>query len=223
MSCANVDKKITLGLYGGTFAPPHIGHIRAADAMIRQFSLDMLLIMPAALPPHKKISPDDKPELRLDMTKIAFGDLCRRENAAVSELEIRRSGVSYTSDTLTTLSGIYNVNGKIKLLCGTDMFLTLDGWHDAETIFRLADIVYVRRRDDADDDGKIAIKREYYHSVYGVDAVPLDIEPFAVSSTQIRDMIMDRGVGYAVEAGYIGYDVGEYIKKRRLYGEKQHQ
>lgn len=205
------------GLYGGTFSPPHIGHKRIAEAFVRQFSLDELYIMPASVPPHKRISSDDDPEKRFEMARLAFGDV----NAAhVSRIELERNGASYTVDTLHAIyaeKGIDMdklVDERIMLLCGTDMFLTLESWHSAEEIFRIADVVYAPRGEN--EVPVLNEKAEVYARKYGARSYELKVEPFPISSSEIRDMI---ACGDDAR-GYITDEVYEYITKAGLYENK---
>ena len=117
-----------IGLYGGTFGPPHLGHVYAAKTFLREVAPDRLLIMPAGIPPHKEKAAGDTPELRLAMCRAAFGDLPHTE---ISDYEIRKPGKSYTVETLEHLAA---PGREITMLCGTDMFLTLDHWHRAPDI-----------------------------------------------------------------------------------------
>lgn len=207
--------QLKLGLYGGTFSPPHIGHKRIAEAFTAQCGLDLLLIMPANIPPHKRISADDDPQKRLDMASLAFADV---KGAVVSRLELDRVGPSYTVDTLTMLYELYGMTpdeGKIKLLCGADMFLSLDTWYRAEEIFRIADIVYAPRGIDGDDE-KLGERAKFYAERYGAVASPLNIEPFMISSSDIRAMI---GNGDDV-SDYIDPSVRDYIEKAGLYAKR---
>lgn len=202
------------GLYGGTFSPPHIGHKRIAEAFIRQFSLDELYIMPASAPPHKRVDSNDDPEKRFEMASLAFGDIM---GAHISRIELERSGASYTVDTL---HAIYAEKGigtdelddeRIMLLCGTDMFLTLDSWHRAEEIFRIADVVYAPRGEN--EVSVLHEKAEVYARKYGARSYELKVEPFPISSSEIREMI---ACGDDVR-GYISDEVYEYINKAGLY------
>jgi len=142
-----------IGLYGGTFAPPHLGHVHAARAFLRAIPVDRLLIMPTFQPPHKAKAAGDTPEVRLEMCRAAFGDIPGIE---VSDYEIAKADVSYTVQTLRHLTA---ENREIYLLCGTDMFLTLEKWYQAEEIFRLLEnnrlcfVTYIPRK-------SIRLKRE---------------------------------------------------------------
>lgn len=137
------------GIFGGTFSPPHRGHIRAAAAFVSEMKLDRLLVIPACIPPHKSID-DPGPDLRLEMTRAAFSD-----NAGfsipvkVSDYEIRKSGVSYTVDTLEHFS---DPDTELFLLCGGDMFESLESWREPERIFSLASVVGIMREDGTEQE-----------------------------------------------------------------------
>lgn len=204
-----------IGLYGGTFSPPHNGHRLIADAFVRQCGLDLLIVMPASVPPHKRVSADDDPEKRLAMARLAFSDC---EKTVVSRLELDRTGPSYTFDTLTELYGIYGHGtdeNKISLLCGTDMFLSLDTWYRADEILRIADVVYAPRGEDGEFE-KLAAKAELYSEKYGTDVKRLELCPYPISSSEIRRMIAE---GDDVSA-HVLPDVYDYIRKAGLYGGK---
>ena len=91
---------IRVGVYGGTFAPVHNGHIAAAKAFIEQMQLDILYVVPAAVPPHKEIDAGDEPLHRYRMCELGFW---QEEKIFVSDMEIKRGGKSYTVDTLREL------------------------------------------------------------------------------------------------------------------------
>jgi len=199
--------KRMLGIYGGTFSPPHIGHVHAAEAFCRAMPLDELLIMPALIPPHKIVDNDASATDRVNMCKLAFSHI---PIAKVSELEINRGGKSYTALTLKELC---SPETEICFLCGTDMFLTLDTWYDFRTIFKLATICYVRREDDEHFSDKIEEKTKEYIQKYGAKIVPVKADVIEISSTDLRCSI-SRGVG-AEE--YISPSVLSYVQERGLY------
>lgn len=149
-----------IGIYGGSFSPPHNGHIKAAEAFLEQMWLDFLFVIPAAIPPHKA-PPDVSAEDRLNMTRLAFSGM---EGVYVSDMELLRRGPSYTVDTLREL---YGEDKRLFLLLGTDMVLTLDEWKDPEEIFKLSYPVYARREKDKILDEKILAKLALYKEKYG--------------------------------------------------------
>ena len=134
---------IRIGIYGGTFSPPHNGHIAAAKAFMEQMWLDFLYVIPTATPPHKEMDVPVGAAHRLEMCRLAFSEM---EGVYVSDMEMRRGGRSYTVDTLRELTG---EDRRLFLLCGTDMMLTLDQWREPEEIFKLSYPVYIRREKDA--------------------------------------------------------------------------
>ena len=129
-----------IGIYGGTFNPPHLGHLAAAKTAIEVLGLDRLLLIPAAIPPHKVLPEGTPPpEHRLSMAEKMADALLRPKVVQVSTLELEREGKSYTSDTLEELHRQYP-EAELWLLMGTDMFLTLHLWHDPETILKLTGV-----------------------------------------------------------------------------------
>lgn len=126
-----------IGIYGGTFNPPHIGHVHAAEEAGRVLGLDKLLIVPDNVPPHKTL-PEGSPDnaQRLEMARLAFGAVpC----AEVSDLELRREGKSYSVDTVRAVHAQYP-DAELWLLMGSDMLNILHLWHEPETLMRLANI-----------------------------------------------------------------------------------
>lgn len=195
----------TLAIYGGTFSPPHNGHVRAAEAFFVAACPDRLLIIPTATPPHKALVPGATAEDRLAMCRLAFSGIARTE---VSDIELRREGKSYTVDTLRALSA---EGRRLALLTGTDMFLTLEGWYRAAEIFALADIYVMRRFDDGGD--AIFAKAEEYRARYAARVHYIETEPIAISSTELREMLKHGEDPRDV----LPPDVWEYIKKCNLY------
>lgn len=175
----------TVLLFGGTFAPPHRGHVNAVEAARDYFAPDRIMIMPTSTPPHKVRDSVDTPEVRLEMCRAAFGHI---ENCEVSSYEIDRGGISYTVDTLEYLHGKFE---KILLLCGSDMLLTLDKWRKAERIFSLASIVCMPRYDD--DIESLLGKKKEYEDNFGADVTVIQSDILVLSSTEVRRLIADGG------------------------------
>ncbi|MBO4309370.1 MAG: nicotinate-nucleotide adenylyltransferase [Clostridia bacterium] len=200
-----------IGIYGGTFSPPHNGHVAAAKAFMEQMWLDFLFVVPAAVPPHKEMECPVSAADRYRMTQLAFEGI---EGVYVSDMEIKRGGKSYTVDTLRELSG---EDRRLFLLCGTDMMLTLDEWHEAEEIFRLCYPVYVRREKDPLLDHVIIKKIAEYQEKYGKIVRKIQMEPFVTSSHEIRKKIE---AGETV-SDLIPPSVANYIFDNHLYGSKE--
>ena len=131
---------LKIGIYGGTFDPPHLGHMEAARAAIAALGLDQLIFIPAKQPPHKDLSDESAtPEQRLALTCLMADGLLLPKVTVVSDLELNREGKSYTVDTLRILKERYPQD-ELWLLVGTDMFLSLQNWYQAEEIMKLAAI-----------------------------------------------------------------------------------
>lgn len=196
-----------VGIYGGTFAPAHIGHVEAAKAFMQQMKLDYLFIIPTAIPPHKQIDASDDPVHRLRMCELAFEGV---EGIVISDLEIRRGGKSYTYDTLKALEA---PNTRLFLLCGTDMVLTFDKWYRSEDIFKMCYPTYVRREKDPLLDARIIAKIGEYYEKHGVMFRKILVDPIEISSTEIRNAVK---AGKDI-SGMVSPSVERYIKEHGLY------
>ena len=195
-----------IGIFGGTFDPPHKGHYMAAIQFLERAKLDELLIIPTYQPPHKNKISTSTPADRLNMSKITFSDL---DKVKVSDLEIARGGKSYTYLTLEELS---NPGTELYLLCGTDMFLTLDSWRNSDKIFNLATICYIRRENDTNYEAEINIKAQTYVDKLGAKIMYIEAPALVISSTEIREAIKDKK-----ETDALHPLVYEYITERGLY------
>lgn len=198
---------LRIGIYGGTFSPPHKGHIAAAKAFMEQMWLDILYVIPTATPPHKELEVDVSAKDRLEMCRLAFEEL---DGVCVSDLEIARGGKSYTVETLRELSG---EDRRLFFLCGTDMMLTLDRWREPEEIFRLCYPVYIRRDNDRSLDAVIVNKIAQYQRDFGKVVRRIVADPIEISSSQIRRMITD---GEDL-SGVVTKKVENYIRHNHLY------
>ena len=120
-----------IGIYGGTFNPPHIGHIRAAQQAAELLDLDRLILIPDRIAPHKLLPEDSADaEQRFAMLKIAAAGI---PNCEVSDMELRRDGVSYTYLTVLQLRKM-DPDAELFLIMGTDMFLSFHTWKEPELI-----------------------------------------------------------------------------------------
>ena len=193
-----------IGIFGGSFSPVHNGHINAAKSFIEQFSLDRLYIVPARFPPHKTLDAGASDADRLNMLKLAFSDTDR---VVVSDFELKRSAVSYSCDTLRH----YKREGRLYMLCGTDMFMCLDRWNRADEIMRMCCAVCVLR--DGADRPKVTERASFYRDRYGADTAVLDCAAVPLSSTEIRQTIASGGD----ISGYLPESVSKYIIDNGLY------
>ncbi|MCI5625980.1 MAG: nicotinate (nicotinamide) nucleotide adenylyltransferase [Clostridiales bacterium] len=192
-----------MGIYGGTFNPPHLGHFQAAKTAIAALKLDKLILIPAALPPHKELPEGTpSPERRLEMTAKMADAMAMPGTVEVSDLELRRPGKSYTADTLEQLHRQYP-QAKLWLLMGTDMFLTLHLWREPERIMALAGICAFGRTEQ-DGEELFAPQRAYLKEHFGAEIVTITLPGLVdISSTRLRAGL-DQGLGrrYLVPAVY---------------------
>ena len=203
-----------IGIYGGTFNPPHLGHVTAARAVFELLKLDKLLFIPAGMPPHKVMpAGSPTPEQRLEMTRLAADQLGLGGRVEVLDLEVHRQGKSYTSDTLAQLKALYP-DDELWLLMGTDMFLTLQAWHAPEEILSLAGIAAFGRT-EADTEELFSVQREYLYRTYPQARIFTLTIPGVVdvSSTELRAQL-EQGRGGALLAPA----VYGYILRHDLYG-----
>ncbi|MEA5042011.1 MAG: bis(5'-nucleosyl)-tetraphosphatase (symmetrical) YqeK [Oscillibacter ruminantium] len=203
-----------IGVYGGTFNPPHLGHITAARAVFELLKLDKLLLIPDGQPPHKPL-PQGSPtaQQRLELTRLAGEQLGLDEKVETLDMELRRGGKSYTADTLEAVRALYP-NDEVWLLMGSDMFLTLHTWHQPERIMALAGIAAFGRT-EANEEELFAIQRERLYRMYPFAriftlSVPGVVE---ISSTDLRDKLA-RGEG----SWYLAPAVYGSILRDQLYG-----
>lgn len=204
---------VKIGVYGGTFNPPHLGHLTAARAVFDLLKLDKLLLVPAGMPPHKALPEGSPtPEQRLEMTRLAGEQLGLGDRVEVLDLELRREGKSYTADTLAQLRQLYP-EAELWLLMGTDMFLTLQTWHAPEEILAQAGIAAFGRTEE-DTEELFSVQRDYLYRTYpGARIFTLTIPGVVdISSTELREQLAaDRGANLLAPAVY------GYILREGLY------
>jgi len=197
-----VDAPLTgrVGLFGGSFNPPHVGHLAVAEAARDEAALDRVLWMPAATPPHKR--DDDLPaaEHRLAMTRLATAG---HDAFAVSDLELRRAGVSYTVDTLRALRADHP-GAAFLLLLGGDSLRQFHTWREPDAILDLAQpLVYPRPGSDL-----AAVDPSLRRRAILLDRPLLDL-----SSTDVRGLLRaGRSARYLVPDAVLAY-----ADEHRLY------
>ena len=178
-----------IGVYGGTFNPPHLGHTAAARSALEALELDNRHFGPAARPPHKEL-PGGSPaaEQRLEMTEIAADGLLQPQRTEVCALELSRPGKSYTADTLCALRERYP-DDELWLLMGSDMFRSLHTWWKPEVILETAGIcAFARSRTERADalEAQAASLRERYGARIQLMQIPELVE---ISSTELRERL----------------------------------
>ena len=207
-------KRLKIGVYGGTFNPPHMGHIAAARAAIETLGLDLLYLVPTGMPPHKEL-PNGSPTARqrLEMARLAGWQIGFGDQVKILDMELCRDGVSYTSETLKSLKKLH-ADDDLWFLMGTDMFLSLHTWHEAAQIVEMAGIAAFSRTEE-DPEDVFAIQRARLYAVFPDAKIFTMSVPDVVdiSSTRLRDLLQ-RGQG----GRFLPPAVYGYILREHLYG-----
>ena len=199
-----------IAIYGGSFNPPHLGHVEAARTVAAVLAPDRLLIVPASVPPHKALA-DGSPtaQQRLELCRLAFADI---PGAEISEIELRREGKSYSYDTVRLLRE-ENPDAQLTLVVGTDMLLSFEKWYQFRYLLEnCARAVLAREEDDLDE---LRTAAAYLRESYDADVTVLPHEPIAISSETIRERLGMRG-----GEDYLSDAVYAEIIRRRYYGAK---
>lgn len=186
-----------LGILGGTFDPPHNGHMAIAAAALKECRLDKVIFIPAKYPPHKPAGEISSESDRLNMLKLAVDD---RSEFEISDLELKRDGISYTIDTLREVKKLFG-RFEILFIIGADNIAEMEGWYRPEAILDSATVVAFNRP-GFEPAGK-----------YKSRIKMLGMPPVDISSTEIRNKIK---TGEDV-AGLLPGAVLDYIEKNGLY------
>lgn len=197
-----------IGIFGGTFDPPHAGHKKYADEVRNKLSLDNLIVIPTAAPPHKQKKTSTTAEDRLNMLGLLFE---KDSGVLVSDMEIARGGRSYTFETVTLLREQYPDDELIFIL-GSDMLLSFHTWKNPDVILEKVKICAVTR-DGEIDEKMLGEYAEKHFPGKKERFIICDFEPIEISSTEIREKVKN---GLSVE-GLVDVQVMEYIKEKELY------
>ncbi len=208
-------------IFGGTFNPPHIGHLRMAEEVVRAHNLTRVLFIPANVPPHKPMDNLAPAIHRLNMIEICCSDNRRFE---VSDVEIKLGGPSYTVNTVERL--IQSHGDSLYFLMGTDSLAEISSWKDYKRLFDLTNFIVVSRPgitfEKAWADLPKSIQEKYVKGENGYQGKDTDrkivkspVLGLDISSTAIREILRQGG-----SVRYLVIDkVLEYIKANRLYRE----
>ncbi len=196
-----------VGILGGTFNPPHLGHLVCAQEAYRELELDRVLVIPARIPPHKPVEHDPGAHHRLELCRLAAVD---DERLQVSTVELDRDGPSYTVDTLVALS-TQAPNTELVLIVGGDIAVGLPRWHEPERVLELATLAVAKRRGTA----RISVQTALDGLRGGERARLFQMPRIGVSSTMIR-----RRVRAGQPIRYLVPDrIADYIERHGLYRE----
>jgi len=197
----------SVGILGGTFNPPHIGHLVCAQEARAQLDLDRVVLMPVHTPPHKDAVDDPGPEARLALCRAA---IAADEELEISTLEIERGGPSYTVDTLRALHGSRE-GDDLTFIVGGDMASSLPSWREPEAVLELARVAVAEREEHRRQE--IA---ERVGALQGADerVVFFTMPRLDISSSDIRRRVAEgRPVRWLVPG-----EVADEIERRGLYG-----
>ena len=196
-----------IGIYGGTFNPPHIGHLRGAAQAIEALGLSKLILIPDRIAPHKQIpSGSPTPEQRLEMIRIAAAGYDKME---VSDLELKREGPSYSYITVQQVHALYP-DARLYLLMGTDMFTSFLSWKNPEEIMQYATLA-VMSRGERGEAAAIEAQKQVIEGM-GYEAVVIENQVTVISSTQMRRLLAFRCAGEFLPGGVL-----DYVREKRLY------
>lgn len=199
-----------IAVYGGSFNPPHPAHVRAARLAYAALAPDKLLVIPAADPPHKALAAGSPtPEERFELTKLAFRDF---PEAEISDVELRRGGESYTSDTVEELAREYP-GAELWLVIGTDMLTSFERWHEFRSILSGAALAVLPRNEGELPEIERCAAR--FETLYGARVRIIDAAPLPMSSSEMRDMLVARR-----GADVLDGEVYARIIRLRDYGAK---
>jgi nicotinate-nucleotide adenylyltransferase len=202
---------VRIGILGGTFDPPHVGHLLVASDAVEALHLDRLVFVPNARQPLKSHTVLSDPEDRLSMVRLAIGTDAR---FAVDDLEVVRGGTSFTVDTLEQLSA-RDPASQWFLLLGADAGTTFAQWRSPRRVAELATLAIMRRAGDATaptDEALIA----GFQAVIGPGAAPpmmIATRRVDVSSTEIRERVR---TGRSIH-GFVPEAVARFLQERGLY------
>ncbi|MGA9118029.1 MAG: nicotinate-nucleotide adenylyltransferase [Bacteroidota bacterium] len=189
-----------IGVFGGTFDPPHLGHLVAVEAARELLSLNFVRVIPAALSPHKIWRETSPAEIRLEMVRLAFAG---NASFIIDEREIQRKGPSYMVDTLSDLRTEFPGDSLV-LLLGRDTLKDFDTWKEPDRILALAEVVALERQVAGLESGDSPILKRITR---------LKTPLVEVSASMIRERVREgKSIRYMVPEG-----VREYIERHRLY------
>jgi nicotinate-nucleotide adenylyltransferase len=200
---------LRVGIFGGAFNPPHIGHLVCAQEALVQLELDKVVFMPVGEAPHREIEGDPGAEARLEMVELAVGE---DERFETSRMELDRKGPSYTSDTLAQLHE-ESPDDELFLILGGDQAAALASWHEPEKVLERATVAVFERASW----GRNAIVIKIGRLAGARDVRYLDMPLIQVSSSGIRRRVREgTPIRYLVPE-----KVASYIEDKALYGAKE--
>lgn len=196
-----------LGVFGGTFNPIHSGHIKAANEALKIMRLDEVIFIPNKIPPHKQMEYKTDEHDRFMMTHLATKN---NPNFIVSDIELRREGVSYTYDTIAALKEIYP-NDKLFFMAGLESLINYKWYKLDELLALLEGFLVIKRPGTSVEQFNEMMKNSELENADKIRL--LEIDTIEISSTQVREKI-DKNESLRE---YLPEEVINYIKKNGLY------
>jgi nicotinate-nucleotide adenylyltransferase len=196
-----------IGLLGGTFDPPHIGHLKAAESVLKSGLVDKILIVPSSHPPHKLNSIVSPATTRMEMANLLTAG---HPELSVSDIEFKREGPSYTVDTIRCLQKAHP-NDCFRIIIGADMALEFPSWREAATLAEIARPIVLERPGSPLPEDLCQILPEPIGDILQQGRIPF--EKIAVSSTRIREKANS---GEDISDMTLP-SIAEYIKRHKLY------
>ena len=195
-----------VGLLGGTFNPPHIGHMLCAQEALAELQLDRVLLMPVHTPPHKEPEADPGADVRVELCRLAVADAPGME---VSTAEAERGGRSYTVDTLKALHDAES-GDQLTFIVGADQACGLPGWRDPEGVLALAELGVAEREERRRDD--------VLQQLAGLTGAAERVRFFAMPRVDVSSSLVRRRVASGLPLRWLVPDaVAEAIAQRGLY------
>lgn len=214
--------RLDIGIFGGSFNPIHIGHLIAAEEVYHQRALSKVIFMPTGISPHKEVKDLLDASHRYQMVKDAIRD---NEHFEVSDIEMKRSGKSYTIDTIRIFQALHGEKHNVHLIVGTDMIHEISTWKDIDALSRICRFIVVNR---------LPVSLNKHNSEYPfpkgfngknlfssekqaeIEELKVTIPFIGISSTEIRARLYHgRSIRYLVPR-----NVEEYIKTNNLYTKR---
>ena len=215
-----------IGLFGGTFNPIHLGHLRPAEEICDGFDLDQVIFIPASRPPHKTKDGIIPAPLRLEMVRLAIADNPR---FSLSEVELERKGKSYSIETIEFFTRKFGPETYLYFILGLDAFLEINTWKEYAALFGLCHFVVMTRpgfeKNFSREHLPVELSGEFcyddqkfgYAHVSGFFVYPREITALDISSTRIRDYLQKgQSVKYLLPT-----PVEMFIYKNKLYRAKE--
>lgn len=212
--------KMDIGIFGGSFNPIHIGHLIAAEEVFLQRKLSKVIFMPTGIPPHKETRNLVDSMHRYNMVKNAINDNC---HFGISDIEIKRSGKSYTIDTVRILRERYGEETNLYLIMGTDMISEISTWKDIGILSGICRFIVVNRPahtiNGSLSEPSFTKCRPKLNTLFSdekiaeIENLKVTIPPIGISSTELRERLREgRSIRYLVPQC-----VEDYIRENNLY------